>query len=163
MAVHRTYKQRSAHAQCPNIRKGPAQLTVTGHVVRLLREQGEDIVGKLLGLITAARPRLLAATRAAASAGSVHTVSTSTLALQEGGIQMSSLGHNHDQKSRDSRGEGAYSRTRPAAVTTSPSSPAAVMVSHRSPVNKSRGQQQALVKSDPTNPDSAAPGHGGGR
>lgn len=74
-----------------------------------------------------------------------------------------SLDHDHGRDSGDSRGRGAYSCTRPAAVTTSSSSPAAVMVSQRSPVTgqQSRANSKQAKKSDPTNPDSAAPGRHG--
>lgn len=139
--------------------QGPVQLTIAGHVGRLLREQRKDIVGQLLGLIAAAGPGLLAAARSASAARSVHTVSTSTLTLQGGGIQMS-LDHDHDRGSGGSRGGGAYSCTRPAAVTTSPSSPAVVMVSQISPVTcqQSRANsKQASKQRSPTRPIPTAP------
>lgn len=76
-----------------------------------------------------------------------------------------SLDHEEGRHTGSSRRGGAYSCTRPATVTPSASSPAAVMVSQGSRVNSrepTASKQQARIESDPTNPDRAGPGHGGG-
>lgn len=160
--------QRSAQAQYVNISGGRAQLTVTGHICRLLRKQGEDIVGELLGFITAGWPRLLAASRAATSAGSVHTVSTSTLALQKGGILDEScitittggLGISEERTHTVAHGLPPSQRVRAARLQSWSAR------GHRSTTTSQWGPKhqasKASIKSDPTNPDSAGPGHHGG-